>query len=128
MEIIQIVGLALAATVISVIIKEYYPEIAVQISIITGIIIFAVISVKIGNVINLLKELADKVNIDMLYISTIIKIVGIAYITQFASEVCRDAGEGAIAAKVELAGKILIVVMAAPIILGLLKLLVELLP
>jgi len=128
MEIMQIVGLGLVAAILSVIIKSQRPEISMQIGVIAGVIIFGLISANIAAIIKLLEELAGKVNMDMVYLLTIIKIVGVAYISQFGAEVCRDAGEGAIASKIEMAGKILIVVMSAPIIVGLLNLLVDLLP
>jgi len=60
--------------------------------------------------------------------STILKIIGIAYIAEFGAEVCKDAGEGAIASKIELAGKVIIIVLAAPIITSLLDLIVEIMP
>lgn len=128
MEILQIVGLALVATILSVVLKSHRPELAMQISLIAGIIIFIFIASNLSAILKLFESLTGKINLDLVYISTIIKIIGIAYISQFGAEICRDAGESAIASKVEFAGKILIVVMAAPIILALLNLLVEMLP
>jgi stage III sporulation protein AD len=128
MEIFQIIGLALVATVIALLLKAHRPEMALQISLVTGIIIFLVILGKITAVVDLLSSYAEKVNIDMVYINTLLKIVGIAYIAEFGAEVCRDAGEGAIASKVELAGKVIIVVMAVPIITSLLDLIISILP
>ncbi|MDK2798705.1 MAG: stage sporulation protein [Clostridiales bacterium] len=128
MEILQVVGLGLVATIISIVLKSQRPEISIQISIITGVIIFALVAANLSAVLKLLEGIANKVDIDLVYVTTIIKIIGIAYISEFGAEVCRDAGESAIAAKIEFAGKILIIVMAAPIILALLNLLVEILP
>ncbi|HOM03082.1 MAG TPA: stage III sporulation protein AD [Acetivibrio sp.] len=128
MEIFQIIGLALVATVIALLLKAHRPEMALQVSLVTGIIIFLVILGKITAVVDLLNSYAEKVNIDMVYINTLLKIVGIAYIAEFGAEVCRDAGEGAIASKVELAGKVIIVVMAVPIITSLLDLIISVMP
>jgi stage III sporulation protein AD len=128
MEIFQIIGLALVATVIALLLKAHRPELALQISLVTGIIIFLVILGKITAVVDLLNSYAQRVNIDMVYINTLLKIVGIAYIAEFGAEVCRDAGEGAIASKVELAGKVIIVVMAVPIITSLLDLIISVMP
>ena len=128
MEIIQIVGLGMIAAIISIILKSQRPEISIQISILAGLIIFTLILTNLTAVISLMQEIANRVDLDLVYVATIIKIIGIAYISQFGAEVCRDAGEGAIASKIEFAGKILIVVMAAPIVLALLNLLVEILP
>ncbi len=128
MDILQIIGLAIVATVIIAVLKAQRPEIAIQISIAAGIIVFTMILGKITAVIELLNSYAQKVNIDTIYLSTLLKIVGIAYITEFGAEVCKDAGEGAIASKVELAGKVVIIVLAVPIITSLLDLIIRIMP
>ncbi len=128
MDILQIIGLAIVATVIIAVLKVQKPEIAIQISIATGIIIFTMILGKITAVIELLNSFASKVNIDTIYLSTLLKIVGIAYIAEFGAEVCKDAGEGAIAAKVEFAGKVVIIVLAVPIITSLMDLVISIMP
>ena len=83
---------------------------------------------KLGVVLNLFRELAEKAQISQLYLTTILKIIGIAYITEFGSQVCRDAGEGAVASKIEFAGKIFIMLMAVPIIALVLDTIVRLIP
>lgn len=128
MDIFQIVILAVVSTLIIIVLKVQRPEIALQISLITGVIIFFVVLGKTAAVIQLLKQYADKANIDMVYFSTLLKIIGIAYITEFGSEICKDAGEGAIASKVELAGKVIIIVLAVPIITSLLDLVISIMP
>jgi len=127
-EIFQIVGLGVVATILAIVIKAHRPEIAIQISLLTGIIILVVILGKISAVVDLLNSYAQKVNIDLIYFSTLLKIIGIAYIAEFGAEVCRDAGEGAIASKVELAGKVIIILLAVPIITSLLDLIISILP
>ncbi|MCG8502769.1 MAG: stage III sporulation protein AD [Firmicutes bacterium] len=128
MEILQIVGLGLVAAIMSIVIKGQRPEISMQISILTGIMIFTLMAVNFSTVLKLLEGIADKADLDLAYVTTILKIIGIAYISQFGAEICRDAGEGAIASKIEFAGKILIIVMAAPIVMALLNLLIEMIP
>lgn len=128
MEIFQIVGLALVATVFSVLIRNEKPEIAIQIGIVTGAAIFLLMIFKISAIVNLLQDIAKKVNLDMVYLTTVLKIIGIAYITTFGAEVCRDAGENAIAAKVEFAGKILIMVLTVPILMAVLDIMLGIIP
>ncbi len=128
MEILQIVGLGVIAAILSIIVKDQRPEIAMQISIIAGIIIFALLASNLRIVLRLLEGIASRADLNLTYVSTIVKVIGIAYISQFGAEVCRDAGESAIASKIEFAGKVLIIVMAAPIILALLNLLIEMVP
>mgnify|MGYP000850999347 CR=1 FL=1 len=128
MEIIQIVGLGFIVTLLILIIRSQRPEIAVQLSLTLATIIFLMVLAKLDVVLNLFRELAEKASVSQTYLNTILKIIGIAYITEFGAQVCRDAGEGAIAAKIEFAGKILVMVMAVPIIALVLDTIVKLIP
>ncbi len=128
MEIIQIVGLGFIVTLLILIIRSQRPEIAVQISITLATVIFLLVLAKIEVVLNLFRDLADKASVSQMYLNTILKIIGIAYITEFGAQVCRDAGEGAIAGKIEFAGKVLVMVLAVPIIALVLETIVRLIP
>jgi len=128
MEILQVVSIGIIASVLAIILKSQRPEYAIHISIIAGIIIFMFILSKLVIVMDMIQEMIQKVNIDYAFLSTIIKIIGIAYITEFGSQVCKDAGEGAIAAKIELGGKVTIMVLAVPIIMALLDVIIGILP
>jgi stage III sporulation protein AD len=128
MEIIEIVGLGIIGMIMSVVIKQYQPEFAVQLSLVVGIIIFVLMLGKISVIIDVLKKLATRANVDMVYFQTILKIIGIAYIAEFGAQVCRDAGEGVIATKIEFAAKLLIMVLGIPIMLAILESVMQLLP
>jgi stage III sporulation protein AD len=128
MEIIQIVGLGFIVTLLILIIRSQRPEIAVQISITLATVIFLLVLAKIEVVLNLFRDLADKASVSQMYLNTILKIIGIAYITEFGAQVCRDAGEGAVAGKIEFAGKVLVMVLAIPIIALVLETIVRLIP
>lgn len=128
MEMIQIVGLGFVVTLLILIIKQQRPEIAVQLSLALATIIFFIVLNKINVVLNLFRDMAAKANISSLYLNTILKIIGIAYIAEFGAQVCRDAGEGAAAGKIEFAGKVLVMVMAIPIIALVLDTIVRLIP
>jgi stage III sporulation protein AD len=128
MGILQIVCIGIVAITLSSVIKSQKPELALQVSIITGILIFMLVAVKLSAVIDFVKTFSQKADIDSTYIVILLKIVGIAYISEFGAEVCKDAGESSIASKIELAGKVTIVVLAVPIITSLLDLVVKLMP
>ncbi len=83
---------------------------------------------QIANVFQMLEKIAVNANINIYYVETILKIIGIAYIAEFAAQITKDAGQGAIAAKIELAGKILIMVMAIPVIRVVIETVLSLLP
>ncbi|NPV42462.1 MAG: stage III sporulation protein AD [Firmicutes bacterium] len=128
MEVLNIVGMGLIAAILVVVLKEERPEMAIQVSILVGIIIFILMVNKISLVISILEDLSRKVNIDFIYFSTILKIIGIAYITEFGAQICRDAGSGTIASKIEFAGKILIILLSVPIIVALLEMVLKIMP
>ena len=128
MEIMQIVVFSLISTIIIVMLKAHRPEIAVQASLAAGIIIFALIITKLSPIFDFIKIYTGKANINMQYLPVLIKIIGIAYITEFGAEVCRDAGENSIASKIEMAGKVLIAILAVPIITTLLELIIKIMP
>jgi stage III sporulation protein AD len=121
MEIIKIVAFAFISLFIVLILRNRKEEIAIQVSIVVGIMIFLFTLGKITAIIELMQQLALKANIDFVYLNTVLKILAIAYLASFCSEICRDAGESNIASKVEFAGKILILVLAIPILMGVLN-------
>lgn len=128
MEIIKIVGIGIVSTMLIVILKETRPEFALYISLLTGILIFSMILSQLAFVIQTLNSLARRVNVEFAYFSTIIKVIGMAYIVEFGAQTSRDAGEDSIAMKIELAGKVIIMVLAIPILLALMELVIKILP
>ncbi len=128
MEILNIVGFALVVTVFAVLLREGRPEMALLLALGFGVLIFILVMSKMGTIINLFRDLTHKAQVDELYLITLLKILGIAYIAEFGAQICRDAGEGTIASKIEMAGKILILLLALPIFTAVLQVVVRLLP
>ncbi len=128
MDIIQIVGLGFIVTLLILIIKSQKPELAVQLSLTLAALIFFMVLSKISVVLTLFRDLADKASLSPVYLNTILKVIGIAYVTEFGAQVCRDAGEGAVAGKIEFAGKVLVMVMAVPVLALVLDTIVKLIP
>ena len=128
MEIIQIIGIGIIATLLTLVLKQHVPAFAFLVSLFAGVIIFLFLIGKISEVISVLQGLAEQSGINMVFLKTILKIIGIAYIAEFASQIVKDAGEEALASKIELAGKILIMFMAIPIIRVIIETVIQLLP
>ncbi|MBQ4518871.1 MAG: stage III sporulation protein AD [Clostridia bacterium] len=124
----KILGIALAGTVTAIVLKEYKPVFAVGIGCMTAIIIFIMLLEQISYVFDVIHLVASRLSLQDEYIEIIIRIIGIAYLARFGSEICRDAGQNAIAQKIELAGKIIIVVTSIPILTAVLNLLIGILP
>jgi stage III sporulation protein AD len=80
------------------------------------------LSVPLAELTGLLRYTAEQAGIGGGQFAIVQKVIGIAYLTQFGAQICADAGEGAIAAKIELAGKLLMMTAAAPVLTGLLEL------
>lgn len=128
MEILPIVAIGLVAAFIIVIIKQQRPEFAMYLSVAVGVLIFGLMLDKIVAIFTVLKDLATQAKINMVYMGTVLKIVGIAYIAEFGAQICRDAGEGAVASKIEFAAKILVMILAIPILVAILDVLLKLIP
>ncbi|MBB6635533.1 stage III sporulation protein AD [Cohnella thailandensis] len=128
MEILQIVGVALLATILILVIREQKPMFAFLLSAFVGIGIFLAMIGKISSVVTVLEQLADRSGIPSVYLKTMLKIIGIAYIAEFGAQIIRDAGMESVASKVEFAGKMLILVMAVPIISVIIETVLNLLP
>ncbi len=128
MEIIKIVGIALIALVIIIMLKQYRPEYAIFISILTGILILILVMDRLTGIINLIQSIEDKFSINTQFIALLIKITGIAFLSEFAVSICKDSGEVAIASKIEIGSKIIIISMSIPIISSLLEIILKILP
>lgn len=128
MEIIKIIGIGITALIIIIILKQYKPEFAVYISIIAGIAILLLSLSQMTGVINLLKDISSRASISSEFIGIILKITGIAILTEFAVSICQDSGESSIANKIDIGGKIMIITMSIPIISSLLETILKVLP
>ncbi len=128
MDIIKIIGIGLIAVIIVIILKQYKPEFTVYVSICAGAIILALVMTRLSGIIQLLTELSNKVSDTNGFLTVLIKITGIAFLTEFAVSICKDSGESAIASKVDLGGKVIIISMSIPIISALLETIVHVLP
>ena len=126
--IIKIIGIALIALIIIILIKQYRPEFAIYISLLTGVLILLLVMDQLSEIISLLQSLATKASINSTFLGLLIKITGIAFLAGFAVSVCKDAGEGAIASKIEIGSKIIIIAMSIPIISSLLEIILKILP
>lgn len=128
MDIIKIIGVGLISLIIIIIIKQYRPEFTIYVSLIAGTIILMLIMDKVSAIINLLTSLSNKTAINNEFLILLIKITGIAFLTEFAVSICKDSGETAIANKVDMGGKVVIISMSIPIIASLLETVVKILP
>lgn len=115
MNIVSICGLAIIAVISAVVIRKYNPEISLIISISASLLILIAIFTHISPVANEIKALFQNSNISSDYISILFKTLGICFVCQFTADACKDAGESAVASKVEFAGRVAILIIALPL-------------
>lgn len=127
MEILKIVALALTGVILAALMKQINKEISIYIILATVIILFLSIIDRITDIFLFLEGIYENVTYGKIFFPVILKVLAVAYITDFTAQMCKDAGEGAIGAKVELAGKVIIFYLAMPILTAILELIRSLL-
>jgi len=128
MDMIQIISLAMIASLFYLLLKEVVPAFAFATMLITAIYILFVILSEMVHVLQLLRNLANKVAIQSIYLDTIIKIIGIAYVTELGANVTKDAGLSSVSTKIELGGKVFILLLAIPIIEAVMEVILQFAP
>ena len=124
----RVIGLALVATIFILTLRQERPELAFLLGLTAGLVILIMVIQQIAEIVYLVSQLASRARIDALYLNTIIRIMGIAYLGEFGAEITRDAGENALAAKIELAAKIIIMFTALPVIISLVETIIGFIP
>lgn len=118
---IKIASFAIIMSIILILLRKENQSFALVLNIMTGIFIFYLTFSELNKIWLVINNLGQNININAYYIAVLIKTIGIAYICEFASQICNDAGEKAIASKISLGGKILILSVAVPILNELLQ-------
>lgn len=128
MDIIQIVGLGIVTTFLALILNQQKSSYTMLLVVFVSSVIFLLLLDQISKILEMVTSLAKQANVNMIYIDTLLKIIGIAYIAEFGAQITKDAGQGSLASKIELAGKILIMAMAIPILTVVIETIVGFLP
>lgn len=121
MIVIKIVGFGILATIVTVILKEQNKEIALILVIVSCVMLMYLSINYLKPIITLINDLVNKTAIEKSYFILILKITGIAYLIEFGKDICKDAGQSAIANKMEIVGKIIIVSLSIPLIVSVLE-------
>ena len=127
MLILKVISFALVALFLYLLFKDKRGDLAALILLAAGVVIFIYCISQVSEVVNFLKNIADRAGIDTVYIQIVLKILAIAYLASFASEICKDAGAGSLASKVEFSGKMFILVLAIPILMAVLDSILQIL-
>ncbi len=119
------IGLVMAFIIVAVIlaisIKSKSPEFSSLISVALGITVISLCVSKLRIIVDSLREISNYIDIDKTYIAILIKLIGIAYICEFAAGISKDAGYGAVASQIELIGKLTMLMVSLPILMQLVE-------
>lgn len=125
MDILKIVLIGMAGGLLSLFLRDYKREYSILVGLVTAAAVISYSAECLVNVIKSIRYITEKSGVDIKYFTIVLKVVGVAYISQFGGELLRDCGEGAVASKVELAGKIFILYLTVPIITSFLNVCIE---
>lgn len=121
MNIIQISILGVVGILFALQFKQEKAQIAIALCIVISLIIFLCLTEQLELLVNVIREIGTFIDVEASYIITLIKMLGITYLAEFASGICKDAGYQTIATQIEMFGKITILVYSIPILLALLR-------
>ena len=127
MDIVKVIGIAFLTLIFTIILKQYRKVFAINVVIIGGALILLSSLETFRNIIDFINRLSNKSNISSDFIKLLIKITSISILLEFAISICKDSGESAIANKIDLGGKIIVISMSIPVISTMLNGLLELL-
>ena len=127
MDILKIAVLAVSGVLMALMLKQTKPEFGMFISMAVCICIFIYLLSKLQTILGYLDQLERLVHIDGIYLDTVLKMLGISHMTQFASDLCKDAGHSAIASQIELFARVSILFLSFPVLLALVQMIGEVL-
>ncbi len=121
MGLIQIVALTVLAAMLALVLKNQRPELALQLGIAAGALILLLVIEQLAGVLGEIERIGAQFGLQGDQMLVVIKVIGMAYLAEFGVQICKDAGENALAGKVELAGKVMIIAVSIPVVTALLK-------
>lgn len=121
METFLIIAIGIIGALVCVVINQYKPEYTMLAAMATGLVILLLIIPEVSLITEYLNEIMQVGQIDLSYGKTIVKALGICIVTQLASDTCKDCGQSSIASKIELGGKVSVLVISIPIFVSLIE-------
>ena len=127
MDVLKITALALTGVLLAALMKSVKKELSIYIILATVIILFVSVLDELAGIFSFFEGIYENVTYGKTFFPVILKVLAVAYITDFTAQLCKDAGEGTIGSKGELAGKIIIFYLAIPVFTAILELISSLL-
>ena len=124
MEIFKIIAVGIITVIVTVVLKQVKPELAIFVTIAGGLVIVFMLVNNLTNVFDSIKLLMNKTGVNSSLFKCVLKVIGIGYITEFGSNICLDSGNVSIADKIMFAGKITILILCMPVINNLIEVII----
>lgn len=118
---VQTAVFGLMAVLIAIQFKGQKSEYGIYIALAASVVIFGIALTKLEVILAVIEEIQGYIQMNKAYLSLLVKIVGITYVAEFASSLCKDAGYGAVASQIEVVGKLTILAVSMPVLLALLR-------
>lgn len=125
MELTSIIAFALLSCLLGIVLHQYKPEYSMLLVATAGCILIVMLVNLFMPAIQEVSNLITKAGVKQEYFTILFKALGICYITQFAGDLCRDSGQTSLAGKIDLAGKVTIVILALPMIKNIVEIITE---
>jgi len=126
MEILKIILIGVITCVATIVLKNIKPELSILVSLAGGVVILVMVINSLTEIITNFSGIVNKTTVNTQLFSSVLKIVGVGYITEFGANICQDTGNSSIADKVLLAGKVIILCFALPIVNSMLNVIIGL--
>ncbi len=117
----QITGFAVCAATMALVMRRIRPEAAPVLIIAAGALTALMVLPQLAKIVDGVRGLAVSGGVQDVYMTPLLKIAGISLLMDFAAQTCRDAGEDGLALKVELAGRVMLIALALPVMEALLS-------
>lgn len=121
MEVVKIIMLGMTGMLLGMLLRETRPEYSVYLSLAVGICIFFHMAERLSYLFSSILKIQEYLPLDVTYLKTLLKMIGITYISQFSAGICKDAGYGSIAGQIEIFAKLYLMVLSMPVLLALLE-------
>jgi len=127
MDILKICAIGLISAVFALTVKQYKPEVAILISVSAAVVILFMVADYLVEAVTVITQLSERVGVDNALLSSVLKIIGVGYLTEFSASVCEDAVNKSIGEKISFAGKVIILVVALPVLSAVIDIISEML-
>lgn len=127
-QVMSVIILAFIGMIAGIFISESkLPVLGLMVVLACGCLIFLKVLPQLAEVLRVFTRLAEYASLNQAYLFTIFKVLGIAYISEFAAQICRDGGQNALAMKIEMAAKIGVMALSVPIMMSVLESILQIL-